>query len=276
MSSLLRSLRAADVRRAAAYDASAAEVPEAHWRRLAKEMNLPAIAYREQVSSTMDVAHGLAEGGAPAGTVVVANRQEAGRGRAGKSWQSDAGAGLWCTLIERPTDARALDVLALRAGLALADALTPLVDGPVQLKWPNDLLVRERKLAGILIEVRWRDGQPEWVALGLGVNRRATAAFPDAACVRSDVSRDVLLTVVIPPLRQASAQTGPLARAECEAWAARDVMRGRHVRAPVEGVVQGISPDGAVLIVDADGIVRASRSGSLVVSDRDDNADAAI
>ena len=79
----------------------------------------------DEVGSTLDVAHTLAADGAAAGTVVIADAQTAGRGQRGRAWQSERGAGLWLTLIERPSDASALDVLSLRVGLALAPALDP-------------------------------------------------------------------------------------------------------------------------------------------------------
>lgn len=231
----------------------------------------------------MDVAHAIAADGAPAGTLVLASSQEQGRGRSGKHWLSAPDAGLWCTLIERPRDARALDVLALRVGLHLAEALDALVDsareGPVQLKWPNDLWLASGKLGGILIEARWRDGVPEWVAIGVGINRRqvengqgtagAQGTSPQGApplrtaTVLADVSRDALLQVVVPALRRAAAMAGPLGEAECAAWARRDRMVGRVVRSPSPGVVEGITADGAVVIRGPDGVARSLQSGSL-------------
>jgi BirA family biotin operon repressor/biotin-[acetyl-CoA-carboxylase] ligase len=211
----------------------------------------------------MDVAHAMAEDGAPAGTLVLASSQAAGRGRGGKSWTSEPDAGLWCTLIERPRDARALEVLALRVGLHLAHALTPLVDGALQLKWPSDLYVGEGKLGGILIEVRWREAKPEWVAIGVGINRVVPAGYPDVAHVREGITRDALLTVVAPALRTAAAADGVLTAHECDAWAARDLAVGRRVLSPAQGTVQGITPNGAVVIATETGTI-ACHSGSLI------------
>lgn len=225
---------------------------------------LVALDYHESVSSTMDVAHSHALAGAPSGTAVLASRQEQGRGRGGRTWQSEPDAGLWFTLLERPTDVRALDVLSLRIGLGLAEALAPLVDGAVQLKWPNDLYVGNRKLAGILIEARWRDGRPEWAAIGVGINRRVPVQFQQAAHVREDISRDDLLIMVARAMRAAAQCRGPLSDAERTAWDARDLARDRVVSAPVAGVVCGISSTGAVLIRDERDVVHEVNSGSLV------------
>ncbi len=229
-----------------------------------RTLGLERLDYHVRVTSTMDVAHALAEAQAPAGTLVLASAQSSGRGRSGKSWVSEPDAGLWCTLLERPADIRALDVLALRVGLELAVALTPLVDGAIQLKWPNDLQVARRKLGGVLIEVRWRDGQPEWVAIGVGINRRLPRDVPDVTCVRGDVSRDALLTAVVPALRRAAACAGPLSGDECEAWTARDAALGRRITAPVVGRVVGLTPEGGLLVQDGQQPVQVVTSGSLV------------
>jgi BirA family biotin operon repressor/biotin-[acetyl-CoA-carboxylase] ligase len=225
------------------------------------------LAYHEVVGSTMDEAHALAEQGARAGTVILASAQEAGRGRGGRPWLSEPDAGLWFTMIERPADVRALDVLALRVGMHLADALEPAVQGRIGLKWPNDLLIERRKLAGILIEVRWREGRPEWVAIGVGINRRVPDDYPLAAAVRGDVSRDELLVLAVPAVRAAAREVGPLSAEEGARWSQRDVAAGRLVREPVAGVVQGITPQGALCVRDETGRVREVTAGSLVFAD---------
>ena len=213
------------------------------------------VRWHAVLDSTMDEAHRLAHGGAPAGTVVVADRQQQGRGRGGRAWSSAAGAGVWVTLLERPAEASALGVLSLRLGLALAEALEPYTSGPVQVKWPNDLLVAGGKLAGILVEARWRGTQVEWVAVGVGVNRRLpdAVAVPSSA-VRPGVPRATLLTAMLPAMRAACAATGALTPAELTAWRARDALQGRQVEAPVAGEVTGVSASGALLVRTASGV----------------------
>ncbi|HEX9220439.1 MAG TPA: biotin--[acetyl-CoA-carboxylase] ligase, partial [Gemmatimonadaceae bacterium] len=104
-----------------------------------KLLGLARVELLESTTSTLDVAHRLAARGAPAGTLVLANEQTAGRGRGGKTWQSSPGAGIWLTLIERPTGSSGLGVLSLRVGLAAAEALDRFASEPIRLKWPNDL-----------------------------------------------------------------------------------------------------------------------------------------
>lgn len=237
---------------------------------VAAVLPLARLELRESLASTMDEAHALAQAGAPAGTLVLARRQLAGRGRGGKRWHSAQDAGVWGTFIERPPEAEMLSVLALRVGLALADALEPLVDGPIGLKWPNDLLVHGGKLAGILIEARWRDGQPEWVAIGIGVNRLATGPVdaPTArplATVRPDVTLEDVLVAIVAPVRAAAAARGLLTAAECARWEARDAARGRRSSQPVAGTVVGITAAGGLCIRSDDGLVQTVQSGSLAL-----------
>lgn len=231
---------------------------------LAERLSLPRAIVFETVGSTLDEAHRLGGSGSPAGTLLVADAQTAGRGRQGRAWRSEPGAGLWLTLIERPTDAAALEVLSLRIGVLLAPALDEFASAPVSLKWPNDLYVGSRKLAGILVEARWRDSRPEWVAIGVGVNVCAPRDEPNATGLRDGTSRLDVLDAIIPAIRQAAARAGRLTDDERTAFAARDLAAGRPCTDPVPGIVSGIDQAGALLVSTADGVV-AVRAGSLVL-----------
>jgi len=216
----------------------------------------------------MDVAHELASAGAPAGVLVVADHQRRGRGRSGNRWESGREAGLWMTLIERPTDARVINVLSLRLGLVLAEALQGFTDQPVRLKWPNDAFLGDGKVAGILVEARWRDTVVDWIAIGIGINRSVPTQVPGTAALPAGVSRNALLSAVVPRVRAAAAREGLLTREELSAWSLRDLSMGRHILAPVSGTVQGISTDGALLVApDGAGDVVAVRTGSMVFDD---------
>lgn len=234
---------------------------------LAHRLSLPCVVLHDEVGSTLDVAHELAGSGAPAGTLVVADAQTAGRGRMGRPWWSEPGAGVWLTMIERPTDATSLETLSLRVGLAVAPTLDALADSRIRLKWPNDLYVGMRKLAGILIEARWREGHPEWVAIGVGINLRPPASETRATGLRAGVSRDEVLVRVVPAIRAAARMGGPLTGAELATFAERDLAVGRACLEPAIGVVQGIDSTGALLVdVSSRGSkqVVVVRAGSLV------------
>ena len=234
---------------------------------LGAELGLPRVDLFESTASTMDVAHAAASGGAPAGTLVLSDRQTAGRGRAGKRWASAPGAGVWMTLVERPRDPAALDVLSLRLGLRAAPVLDRHATGPVTLKWPNDLYVGAGKLAGVLVEARWRDERVEWVAIGMGINVVAPAHVAGAAGLAADVRRVELLAELVPALRAAAFASGALSDAELAGFAARDMARGRRCVQPVAGVVRGIDAHGALLVESDGGSLVAARSGSLVFTE---------
>jgi BirA family biotin operon repressor/biotin-[acetyl-CoA-carboxylase] ligase len=228
---------------------------------LARRWSVPAVHAFREIGSTLDAAHAMAPVAA-AGTLILADEQTAGRGRHGRRWTSAPNAGVWLTLIERPADARALDVLALRCGLYAAESLDALSLAPVDLKWPNDLYVRGRKLAGILIETRWRGASAEWVAIGFGLN----VAAPDletASGLAPHATRLAALDCLVPALRRASTAAGHLSADELSRWAARDIGPGRVASEPAAGIVQGISATGEVNIADSEGRISAHRSGSL-------------
>lgn len=231
---------------------------------LAQALSLPSVVAAEAVSSTMDEAHRLATDGAPAGTLVVAERQDAGRGRGGKRWSSAPRAGIWATLIERPRDARAIEVLSLRVGLRMARTLERWTDAPIQLKWPNDLFVHARKLAGVLIEARWRDQRPDWVAIGVGVNLAVPVDQAEATAL-GDAEAPEVLAELIPALRAAAFAVGPLTDAERTEYASRDFARDRLLLQPMAGTARGITADGALLI-ESNGSLSPVRAGSLVFS----------
>jgi BirA family biotin operon repressor/biotin-[acetyl-CoA-carboxylase] ligase len=256
---------------------------------IARRLGLPRVEWFDEVGSTMDVAHTLASEGALAGTLVVADAQTAGRGRLGRRWTSEPAAGLWLTIIERPRDVAALDVLSLRIGLALAPVLEAFSDSPVRVKWPNDLYAMPtvkvdgvpdapnsgysdaRKLAGTLIEARWRDGVPDWIAIGVGINVRPPASEVLAAGLRHDTDRLDLLDAVAPALRMAASRIGFLDDGELRHFAARDLARGLRCTSPAAGRVVGIDGSGALLIDVASGgaepQVVVARSGSLLLTE---------
>jgi BirA family transcriptional regulator, biotin operon repressor / biotin---[acetyl-CoA-carboxylase] ligase len=232
---------------------------------LVARLGVPAVLPFDRVGSTLDVAHRVAPT-ADAGTVVLADEQTAGRGRLGRRWTSAPGAGIWLALVERPTDARALDVLSLRCGLYAAEALEELADASIGVKWPNDLYVGVRKLAGILIETRWRGTAPDWVAIGFGLN----VVAPDLSTgvgLRRGVPRLAALERLVPALRRAAAASRHLSDDELARWRARDVAAGRQLTAPAAGRAAGISREGELLVRDAAGALTAHRTGSLTFAE---------
>lgn len=231
---------------------------------LADALDLPRVELLESTTSTLDSAHALAAAGCPEGTLVIADHQTAGRGRSGARWTSPAARGIWLTLVERPLDVSGLEVLALRVGLRCARALDRFAPEPVRVKWPNDLYVERRKLAGILVEARWREGRLEWVAIGVGVNVVAPPEVPTAAALDAGTVRLEVLAELVPAIRSAAICAGHLRPIELIEWDARDMARGRPCTEPARGIVEGVSPGGELLVALADSVARF-RSGSLVL-----------
>jgi len=229
---------------------------------LARLLDVPRVIIHDSTASTMDDAHGLASVGAAAGTLVIADRQTSGRGRSGRRWASESGQGIWMTMIERPNDARAIDVLSIRLGLRAARSLDRYAATPIRLKWPNDLYVGDGKLAGILVEARWRANRIDWVAIGIGVNVREPVGVASAASLRAESERVEVLGELVPAVRAAAQARGALTDDELDEFTKRDFAVGRACIDPAPGKVRGISPTGE-LLVDTAGGVRAFRDGSL-------------
>ena len=133
------------------------------------------VLFFHTTASTNDVALALAAQGDCEGTIVLADQQTAGRGRLGRAWHSPAGNGLYVSLVLRP--ARVPGLLTLAAGVALAEAVEAVTALPPDIKWPNDLLVGRRKLAGILAETA--SGDVPQVVIGYGINVGRQSFPPD-------------------------------------------------------------------------------------------------
>jgi BirA family biotin operon repressor/biotin-[acetyl-CoA-carboxylase] ligase len=232
---------------------------------LAALLDVPRVGLFASVTSTLDVANAIGPT-APAGTLVLADEQTAGRGRLGRSWASERGAGIWLTLVERPDDPLALEVLSLRCGLYAAEALDVLAGAPIGVKWPNDLYVRGCKLAGVLIETRWRGTSPEWVSIGFGLNVAQPPLDGAIGLTRGTTRRDALVRL-IPALRRAALASGLLTEDELTRWSARDVARGRVIESPGVGTVAGISARGELLVRATDDTETAHRSGTLTFAE---------
>jgi BirA family biotin operon repressor/biotin-[acetyl-CoA-carboxylase] ligase len=124
-----------------------------------------------KVGSTNDVALELGHAGAPHGTVVIAEQQTAARGRMGRSWHSEKASGIYVSVLLRPALAPAsAALLTLVAGLAVREAVVEQTGYEPDLRWPNDLLLEGRKIAGILTEMHAEPGQIHFVVIGIGIN----------------------------------------------------------------------------------------------------------
>ncbi|MGZ8399435.1 MAG: biotin--[acetyl-CoA-carboxylase] ligase, partial [Gemmatimonadales bacterium] len=182
---------------------------------------LPRLHYFDRVSSTMDVIHQLAAEGAVPGTAVIAGEQLEGRGSRGRTWHSPVG-GLWLSVVFKPPSLEGMEVFSLRVGLAVADAIQGRVPKPLQLKWPNDLMLEGRKLGGVLCEARWQGDALGWVAVGIGMNvrNRIPADLSSVAVSLAELAPGITVEEVADPvvaaLRALDLGTGRLSPSELD------------------------------------------------------------
>jgi BirA family transcriptional regulator, biotin operon repressor / biotin---[acetyl-CoA-carboxylase] ligase len=202
----------------------------------------------------------------PEGALVVADHQTAGRGRLGRGWEAPAGTALLFSLLLKPPPERHAPELSLVAGIAVADALERTLGLSVQIKWPNDVMLRRRKVAGCLAEAR--DGA---VVLGIGVNIAQTQDElpPNAGSIRTLTGRgwagEDLLSTVLDDLgnRYDAWRAGGLG-AVYDGLGPRDFLRGRQVTVNgTSGVATMIDRKGRLVIAAGPGEVVTVESGEV-------------
>lgn len=187
-------------------------------------------------------------------------------------WRAPPG-GLWLSVLLRPEDPAAVEVLSLRVGLAVARTLERSGSVPaIGLKWPNDLILNDRKLAGVLCEARWRGERIGWVTVGVGINVRNPVPEEVRETAVRLVDHDPALTpeLLAEPVRSAIAAvdlaTGELAAEELTEFARRNWLRGRRLLEPVSGLAGDVLADGTLQVRGEGGNVRAARGGTVVMA----------
>jgi BirA family biotin operon repressor/biotin-[acetyl-CoA-carboxylase] ligase len=207
-----------------------------------------------RTDSTNTRARELAEAGAPHGTVVTAGEQSEGRGRQGRTWTAPPGKALLYSALLRPLDERHL-LLPLAVPLAVCEAAESLQAGlECSIKWPNDVWVEGRKLGGILIEARPRDG---WAVIGVGLNLSIeTDEFPPelrdtATSLRGGATREEARAALDAALGRWVEEDAEKILAE---WGGRDALRGREIAwDDGSGVADGVDDRGSLLVLTAGG-----------------------
>ena len=224
--------------------------------------------YLSVTPSTNDAAAALAEQGAAEGTTVMAGAQTSGRGRRGRDWFSPPGAGLYASVVFRRSPLT--PALTLAGGVAVAEGIQAATGLPVEIKWPNDIVIRDggargsrRKLAGILAEASSGSSGVQYVVLGFGVNVRQASLPPHLAALASSLEAElgrpaevalvlaeilVALNLRVRQLRSGEAETmlnrwralAPLAVGSAVEW---DRASGR-----TRGTTIGVDDTGALLV----------------------------
>ena len=216
--------------------------------------------HHRTTDSTNARARELAASGAPHGTLVSADEQTAGRGRQGRDWTAPRGRALLASLVIRELDAGQA-LLPLAAAVAVCEACEAIAPVTCTIKWPNDVWIERRKVAGILIEGRPAEG---WAVLGIGLNvstteeelpseLRGSATSLRIASGASKLDPEKALDALLPDLEERLSDTG---EATLERWRRRDALHDEAVRwAGGEGVAAGVGEDGSLLVETSEGRV---------------------
>ena len=228
-----------------------------------------------EIDSTNRFLLDRARAGAPDRTVAVADHQTAGRGRLGRTWEARPGSSLLVSVLLRPVaDPGRIGRSAAAVGLALADALAEVAGVDARLKWPNDLVVADAKLAGVLAESDLVGGEVRAVVVGAGCNLRADAVQPELAGVATACEtvagrapdRDALLDAFLAALDHHLAAPDALA----DAVRARSATLGRRVRVDlgadrvIEGRAVDLADSGALVVRSDDGTETTVAVGDVV------------
>lgn len=220
------------------------------------------IIYYEELASTMDVAKDLARKGCPDFTTVIAGRQASGRGRLKREWHSDKG-GLYFTVVLRPDLPPVLSFrVSFLASLTLARVLNEMFGVDVRVKWPNDLLVDERKICGMLSELEAEADRVAFINVGIGinVNNDPSTIEPAATSLKAILGRRISIKDILARYLDAFEQrmkTAALDRV-IEEWKACTVTLDREVRVVTTrdvftGKAVDIDDNGALVLKCDDG-----------------------
>lgn len=234
------------------------------------------VIYYPSLPSTMDVARQEARRGAPEGTMVLADKQTAGRGRLNRAWLSPEGS-LALSVILYPGLA-SLPSLIMLASLAVVHAIEQTTGLKAAIKWPNDVLINGRKVCGILIESNVQGNKVNYAIIGIGININLRLADfaeirPIATSLSDELGREVSrLDVVRCLLVEIERLYLELSRGESiyEEWRDRLLTLGRRVRATsgdtvYEGIAESVARDGSLRLRGSDGSLTAIVAGDVTL-----------
>jgi BirA family biotin operon repressor/biotin-[acetyl-CoA-carboxylase] ligase len=235
------------------------------------------VLYFDSLDSTMDMATKLAMQGCPEGTLVLAEAQSKGRGRMGRAWHSPKYKGLYFSLVLRPkisVDKAA--VITLLCGVSIAEAVKEISGSDVQIKWPNDILIRNKKLGGILTEIKAEMDEAAFMIIGVGlnINNDKKSLITGATSLReeagSSFKRVEVLRAILQRLEAHYLSFRHKGPAEIiEKWRRLALTIGRRVKVSshsehIEGEAFDVDLDGALLIRNDSGLTRKVIAGDVL------------
>lgn len=235
------------------------------------------ILYFDSLNSTMDMANQLGLKGLPEGTIIIAETQNKGRGRLGRSWSSPKHKGLYFSLILRPDILpQQVSVITLLVAVSICEAIKTLIGQDLQIKWPNDIILHNKKLGGILTELSAETDKINFVNIGIGLNINndkkslISGAVSLKEITRHEVSRVKLLQEILRRLESnylVFIKKG--SSVIIEKWRHHSLTLGRRVKvyshkAHIEGQAVNIDSDGSLLIRKDSGVTLKVTAGEVV------------
>jgi BirA family biotin operon repressor/biotin-[acetyl-CoA-carboxylase] ligase len=237
----------------------------------------------EEVESTQHIAHRLARDGAPSGTLVIADHQTAGKGRMGRKWHSPPGTGVWMSLILRPDiPLSSTPQLTLLSSVAVLKGIHKATHVETGIKWPNDVMVGKKKVAGILTELSAETDRVNYVIIGTGINVNQTkedyptelSEIATSLCIEqgNPVQRNELIVQILKEWEELYEMYMKHGFAPIKSlWEANAVSIGntiiaRTLHGHYEGLAKGITEEGVLLLEDAGGITHKIYSADIETS----------
>ena len=236
------------------------------------------ISYFPSIDSTMPEAARLAAAGCGPGTVVIAGEQSAGQGRYGRYWHSEPDSGLYTSIVLRPAlSSSSLPVLMLALGLATAEAIARATDMACDIRWPNDVLIQDKKVAGILVQL-----QERFVIAGIGINVNHEEFPPDLDAIATSLraasgkpqSREEVLIALLPAVESFCRMLVSGGKEailnmfyRCSSYASGRRVVVEAVDGIIEGTTAGLDPSGFLMIQQDDGTRRLILAGGVRAAD---------
>ncbi len=236
------------------------------------------IDYYDNIGSTNDRAYQLAEGGEPEGTIVIAESQTRGKGRMGRKWTSPKASGIYMSIILRPdVETDEIPALTIIAAVAIIRAIKKACGVDTRMKWPNDILIEDKKVCGILTEIKAQPDAVEFLVLGIGVNVNTPRGKlpPEGTSLKIEcgyhVSRPDLVRNMLSELEsyylKFNKEGFSALRDECMEYSltlGKRVKVVEHHRS-IEGVATGMDAKGALMVKTDDGEIKRVFSGDVAV-----------
>jgi BirA family biotin operon repressor/biotin-[acetyl-CoA-carboxylase] ligase len=255
---------------------------QTHLETMLADLSLGAVRYFDQVGSTNDEAAQWAAQAAPDLSLVIADEQTDGRGRAGRHWITPRGTALAFSIILYPTleESRNISRMTALGALAVCAPLKNRYHLPAKIKWPNDVLLDDKKVAGVLVETQWTGEQPGAVILGLGINvapasvafarKRESVLHYPSTCVQSVLGSTVdrlelLHTVCADILHWRSRLNSP---DFLQTWEANLAYRNEWVQVIPTKITQSLKNETAPLPIQEGQVIGLSNDGSLKLRTR--------